>query len=104
MEGDRWVCTQFFGDEKVATITVKNKIDPARLTTVVEAWFYLEGNPHQMFLKREWVTGFGSGQSANYQFSYLVPTTGMQMDTRFFIAVWDEAGNRVGEKLVIRSL
>jgi len=104
MDGNTWVCTQYFGDERTGTITVKNEKAPARLTIIVEGWLYLEGVEHNHFIQREWVADFESGQSSAYSFNYMIPHTGMPMDSRFFIAVYDEAYVLVAEKSFVKSL
>ncbi len=99
-------CLEYSDDERIGTITIQNTGAPARLTTRLAGWIYLDDGPHSELMHKEWTTDFviGSPSSVSYSFNYMVPISGMNLDSRFFITVEDEAGNFVASEAFIKSL
>ena len=100
----KWVCTKYSGDEREAVVTIVNQGPAGRFTTVIACWLYLSGAPGHEFKTKQWISDFAIGQTRTYGFSYLVPTTGMPVDTRFFIKVYDPNGKIIADKVFITSL
>jgi len=97
MVGGVWLCTKYFHDSREATVTITNKGYPGSFTTTLEGWFYLSGEPGSLFANLSWTSTFEEGQSQIYTFKYMVPITGMPLDSRFFIKVKDPDGKIIAE-------
>lgn len=106
MEGDTWVCTRYSASERYGHITVVNQGAPGQLVITVEGWFYLSGVQGGAIggANKQWTDYFGIGQAITYTFYYTVPITGMPLDARFFVKVYDLSGNLIADEVFITSL
>lgn len=98
------ICVRYSPDEREGIIDITNRGTVGRFTTIIECWLYLSGVQHQMFKKLQWTDFFEIGQTRMYTFEYMVPITGMPMDSRFFIKVYDPEGNIVADRVFITAL
>ena len=96
-------CLEYFSDEREGIITVVNEGTPGLFTTTVEGWFYLSGAPNSKFKSAQWTNYFEAGQTRTYSFEYMIPTTGMPFDSRFFIKVYDPDGEIIADRTFITS-
>ena len=105
-EGDTWVCTKYFSDERDGFVTITNPGGAARFTTSIEGWLYLEGARHAAIhnTQKEWTDDFGAGASRVYTFTYMVPISGMSLDSRFFIKVYNPDGSIMADEVFVTSL
>jgi len=99
-------CLEYSPDERTGFITITNGDVPGNFTTTVEGWLYLEGAEHSPIsgANREWKDYFDAGQERTYSFGYMVPETGMPIDSRFFIKVYDPDSKIIADKVFITSL
>ena len=106
MEGDKWVCTEYFPNEREGISTVTNKGDPGHFTTTIDGWIYRydDNTPFNHMFSKEWADYFEIGQAKTYTFRYMVGVSGMPLDSRFFIKVYDPNGKIIADRVFIRSL
>ncbi len=86
MEGDFWVCTSYFTNERAGAITIINTGMARILSTNVEAFGTV----------RSWTDQFEGGERKDYRFSYATPTSGMPLNPVYIEVVSD--GEVIAEK------
>lgn len=114
MEGDQWVCTRYSGMEREGYITVVNQGDPEQLEVEVQGYTHWAADWDEFEkcqlhgeisgTSRNWADYFDSGQGRTYSISYMVPITGMPLDSQFFVRVFDPEGNIIAEKVFTTPL
>lgn len=112
MENGQWVCTRYSSMERTGYITVTNQGPPGQLEVQVQGYLHwaqdYNGEKacqlHSELTSRIWSDDFLTGQERIYTFDYMVPITGMPLDTRFFIKVYDPHGNIIAEEVFTMPL
>lgn len=92
-------CLEWSSEERQGIISIVNEGAPGQFRATLEYWWYLEGRPHNHFLTKEWTNYFAIGQTWTDSFTYPIPITGMAVDTRFFIKVYDPDGKVIADKV-----
>lgn len=86
-------CTGYASDERNAVLRVTNEGVPRQLTSSLTGNEYLNGNLlSQHFPPQVWSDHFESGQTRSYSAHYVIPTTGMPVQSYFVIEVKDDIG------------
>ena len=89
-----WVCYEYFPDEREVKLTVTNQGIATQLIIILEGYMYLDGVLHStLFSEKVWQNAFESGQSRNYSEEYVIPISGMNLNSHFFVTVTDGSGN-----------
>lgn len=101
-----WVCLYYFPDEREGILDVTNLGDLGRLTIAVDGWYYYQGEPLGRFTNasKQWTDQYELGQSRAYSFNYLIPVTGMTLESRFFVKVYDPNGNIIFDQYFVTEM
>lgn len=93
---NRWYggqCTGYASDERNAVLKVTNQGVPRQLTSSLSGWELLNGQKlSQHFPPQTWSDNFESGQTRSYSVHYVIPTTGMPIQSYFLVDIKDDMG------------
>ncbi len=98
-------CLQYYPYERRGTVTVTNQGAPGEFTTKMQGYThwasdYYEHKQctiHGDIASGEWTDYLATGQTRAYYFNYMVGSTGMPIDSRFFIRAYDPNGELIAE-------
>jgi hypothetical protein len=105
------VCTRYSANERNGILTVTNTDSADTLTIFCEGWLawsqnweeFQEGQLHSRLVNRQWVDYFARGQTKTYVFYYIVPSTGMPLNTKWFVKVVTPSGAVILDKVFVTS-
>jgi len=98
-------CLQYSPYERQGTVTVTNQGAPGQLMTTVQGYTHWAADyqTHKqcelmgLITGGQWTDYFATGQVKTYRLYYIVGSTGMPIDSRFFIKVFDPDGKTIAE-------
>jgi len=105
-------CLEYYPYEREGTVTVTNKGAPGQFMTTMQGYTHWAADYHEHkrcellgdITSGQWTDYFATGQVKTYRFYYIVGSTGMPIDSRFFIKVKDPDGKIIAEEDYILPL
>lgn len=91
-------CLEWSQDERKGTLEITNTGAQGTFKVTLEAWTYLDNEPHNNFKNLSWTDNLTTGQLKTHSFNYMVPISGMALDTRFFVKVYDPDNNLIADQ------
>jgi len=98
-------CLEYSPIERIGTVTVTNEGAPGQLVTTMQGYTHWAADYYEHkrcellgdITSGQWTDYFETGQVKTYRFYYIVGSTGMPIDSRFFIKVKDPDGKIIAE-------